>query len=662
MEGLKALIREKLHCSPSVAELLEKHPELRDDPALLLQHLEEKGFVEDIFGSLETVLQQQQRWPAVGASAVASGAAAGVPETLQVASLGANKWGAGDTAAAQAATTAVFGSCTGGDDGPSLQLMLRLIEGRAFLDYLDERDACNKDLQWHVSFGCQRHRTRPVPAAVDPRFDSTIFVTLPQGASRTSLSSHAAPLHLILLCRGSQGAAEDPWDHGNGTLLCSHFLEWRECLAVSGPRQLVIELQGVGRRRQLAVGVLHAEVELRPAGAAAALLGEAAVSAQVSGEEQRRAEIMRRVFEDLDRWWAQYHQVMQSRYVCLFAQTESCLFLPVTSFVTPLEAGRVIDSPAHAFRWVTLIASEPRPALESSEPRWHTFPALWARGRGTVEERSLLLCSLLLGYSLDAWCCLGTDSRGQPHAWVIVRDKSDDSKPSDVVCWDVLLALRIRVDSPQYLATFSSIDLVFNHKRCLVCHAGTTARVSFDFGDIRCWLPVPLDSRDVDALRLYPALRCPPFADLKPRMWSLPLEPEAMEEVIERRLAGLTRSHREAAGLQTFFDDHLSQLLHMALVNCELERTAGSSAQQSEQFAEVVRRVCNADEVFRAVPAQFNHLRVSLFWPALTARAGVREALATVAGPPAFALRVRVVPYPENTVATWVLLGVRCGP
>mmetsp|Transcript_134029 Transcript_134029/g.299603 ORF Transcript_134029/g.299603 Transcript_134029/m.299603 type:complete len:82 (-) Transcript_134029:6-251(-) len=75
MEGLKAMIRERLNTSPLLRRALEERPELQDDPAGLLQHLEERGLVEDLFASLESSLQQQ-RGPAPGVAAATAAAAA----------------------------------------------------------------------------------------------------------------------------------------------------------------------------------------------------------------------------------------------------------------------------------------------------------------------------------------------------------------------------------------------------------------------------------------------------------------------------------------------------------------------------------------------------------------------------------------------------------
>lgn len=656
------MIRERLHTSPLVTKALEERPDLQSDPAALLRYLEEKGLVEDIFESLESGLQRQR--PPVSQSR-------GPPRTeLHTAPAaldgGCTSSGVGGGAEVPAV---VGGAAVLGRGTSTCQLVLRLGESRAFLDFLDEYEAEGRELRWHIAFGRQRFRGHAVPATVDPRFDETLFFELPDGGSRTSMLTHAVPLHLILLCRGSPaGCSEDPWDAGAGTVLCSHSLEWRHCLSAAGPQKLIVELQGVGRRRQLSVGVLHGDIELRLVGSLGGMLSESGVTAQVHAEEQRRTDTMRLVFESLDRWWASYHELYRARNVRLFAQTEGSLFLPVTSFVVPLEAGRALDSPCHALRWVSLLGTEPATVVSEgvvTEPRWHTFPAIWAKGRATFEEKALLLTSLLLGFSLDAWCCLGTDVSGLPHAWVVIRSRGDASLPADVVCWDPKLGARIPADDPRYLSTYTSVDTLFNHRYLFVCHSSSVARTVFDLRDTRCWLTVPLDpsatsgARFSDAaspasLRLYSSRHNSPFADLRPRCWGLPVESETIEESIEHRLAGILQAHREAAGLSTRFDDHLSQLLQVALVNCELERATGVAG--SSTFEDIMRRYCGAEEVLQAVPVQFNHLKVSQYWPMLSDRPTVRTLLAAPAASTAFALRARVVPYPEGVVAVWVLL------
>lgn len=639
MDALKALIRARLHSSPLFAKIHEERPELREDTAGLLRVLEEQGLIDEFYASLSEELHAQPPWRPPPSPPLVAGP---LPKPQQ-----------------PPAALAVPSARPAPAGGNGRQLCLRLLQGRAFLDFLhQDGGAAGRDLHWQIAFGRHRARSRAVAATVDPFFDETIYLELPS-MPQSSLLLHAVPIHMVLVCRNDPGSDEDPWDTGQVMVVCSHFLEWRGCLGASTPHKLTIELHGVGRRHQLAVGVLHAELELLPAIPVAEVLPDLSIHAQLRAEEEHRSRVMRRVFEDLDKWWASYHQLYAGRHIRLFAQTENRMFLPVTSFVTPLEAGRVLDSPLHALRWAGLIGTEEAVAQESTEPCWHTLPMIWAKRRSTIEEKTLLLCSVLLGYSMDAWCCLGSDCVGSAHAWVIVRDAEDASTNTDVTCWDVRSGARTRVDDVQFLTAYSSVDVVFNHRRLLVCHAQAAAHVAFDFSDPRCWLQVPLDDEALAALRLYPERHRPPFSDLRLQAWTLPADPGIMEEAIERRLAEAVRRHRQAAGFATAFDEHLSQLLRVALVNCEQERVGGDgAAAHGALFESLVRRVCGHDEVFRAVPVQFNHLRVSLYWPALIDRVAVREVLASRAHS-ALALHVRILPYPEGAVAIWVILAVR---
>ena len=623
MDALKSLIRDKLRGSPAVAQLLEERPELSENPGALLQALEERGVVEEIYGYLDSSLQKPQDPKSCHQATPVEEVA---PPSQQPV-----------------------------ENGMGWQLGLRLLEGQAFLDYLDDADAAGRELAWHIAFESQRFKSRQVPAVVAPRFDETIHMKLPLVGSRNGLLQHLPPVHLVLVCYGGSGSGEEPpWDTGSGTLICSHYLEWRHCLSTSGPLKMTVELQGVGRRHKLSIGVLHAELELKPVGAEP--LPQLAVAAQIRAEEQQRAEVMRRCFEELDRWWSEHHMLYPSRSIRIFAQTESCLFLPVTSFVAPLHAGRHLDGPGHALRFVSLMALEQVTGEASSaEPRWHSFLAMWAKGRCTAEERALLLCSLLLGYSLDAWCCLGTDDKGQAHAWVVVRDRGDASYPSQVTFWDPQTGSRLRADDPAFLKSLCSMDTIFNHRRILVCHNEEPSQVSFDFSDHRSWLWAPVDEEMLDVLRLYPCRKCPGFADLLLHRWSPSWNVETLEEAIEDHLLAAIRTHREALGNITMVDRHLGQLLHVALVNLEYERRGMQS--QSSVFENLATRVCAPGEVLRATPVQFNHLRVSLFWPALSQRSTVQEILAKPQA--SFAVRCRVVLQPETTVATWVLLAAK---
>ena len=55
-----------------------------------------------------------------------------------------------------------------------------------------------------------------------------------------------------------------------------------------------------------------------------------------------------------------------------------------------------------------------------------------------VEDHVVLLCSLLLGYGLNAYVVIGTKTKGCAHAWVATIGADGD----DVTFWESLTAQR----------------------------------------------------------------------------------------------------------------------------------------------------------------------------------------------------------------------------
>ena len=115
------------------------------------------------------------------------------------------------------------------------------------------------------------------------------------------------------------------------------------------------------------------------------------------------------------------------------------------TYVSPVRAGRLVDSPRHAARFVSLIPFERRAGVcgrrVDSWQSWHSF---LSKGRGDVEDHATLLCSLLLGFGLDAYVCIGRarDDAGEggeggeegergeggerEHAWVVTVEGNGD--------------------------------------------------------------------------------------------------------------------------------------------------------------------------------------------------------------------------------------------
>ena len=84
-------------------------------------------------------------------------------------------------------------------------------------------------------------------------------------------------------------------------------------------------------------------------------------------------------------------------------------------------ADRILDSPLHAARFVSLIPFERLEVPGSDKVEvWHSMQSFLARGCGDAEDHAVLLCNLLIGFGLDAYVAVGTNGEGS-HAWVVER-------------------------------------------------------------------------------------------------------------------------------------------------------------------------------------------------------------------------------------------------
>jgi len=104
---------------------------------------------------------------------------------------------------------------------------------------------------------------------------------------------------------------------------------------------------------------------------------------------------------------------MGDRLVKIFAEDEWGGHRPGCSYVTPLSAGRLLDSPRHAARFVSLIPYTKLDAVGTGTGAgrmevWNHFHTFLSLRRVDCEDHAILLCSLLLGFGLDAYVCVGT--------------------------------------------------------------------------------------------------------------------------------------------------------------------------------------------------------------------------------------------------------------
>ncbi|CAM9186609.1 unnamed protein product, partial [Choristocarpus tenellus] len=117
-------------------------------------------------------------------------------------------------------------------------------------------------------------------------------------------------------------------------------------------------------------------------------------------------------------WWDQFTSSspgLGKRPVKIFAEDEQGQHRCVCSFVAPAptHALRFLPTPRHAARFVSLLAYRQRSSVGQQRTEvWNTPHAFLASGGGECADHAILLCSLLLGFGLNAYVCIGEAKQG----------------------------------------------------------------------------------------------------------------------------------------------------------------------------------------------------------------------------------------------------------
>ena len=367
------------------------------------------------------------------------------------------------------------------------------------------------------------------------------------------------------------------------TLVATAVVDWRKALQLRGS-ELRIDLRPCGPDSVLsseAPGVLKLKLDVKPLPGDSATATELAHTFDDIAIKQKMqiftanlGEAARGFYLYARKWWQDYTAISSrcaARSVRLFARDEAGETRCVCTFVSKLRAGRALDSPRHAARFVALLPMErdgPGSIHSLGGARAETWAspfALVSRRVGDVWEHACLLCSLLLGFGLNAYVAVGTitDGRGseQEHAWVITctggRADPAGGAALRVTAWESISAQRCSL-SPyagdgQPSQRYMSIACVFSHERFYANRQETDRfpGVSFDFTDPKHWKSV--DEVEIKKLQAVGATPASDFALTTAR-----LDSAATEAVLEAELRALIKAHRDELGIATTWDEEVS--------------------------------------------------------------------------------------------------------
>ncbi|XP_064164700.1 centrosomal protein of 76 kDa [Anguilla rostrata] len=547
-------------------------------------------------------------------------------------------------------------------------LYLQVLGGKAFLEHLQEPEplpgqVCST-FTLYLNFRNQRFRSKPVPCACEPDLQEGFLLevhkdSLGDGsrmADATTMLSISDPVHMVLI-------KTDP--SSETTLVSSYFLDWRSVLsAPNGKTSMAVELLGVGSECKVPVGVLNVKLELYPP--LTQTLTPDVIATQQSLERKRTAEKERLFLVYAKQWWREFLEIRpshQTKLVKIFAQDENGVNRPVCSYVRVLRAGRLLDGPRQAARFVSLLGMERAPVVGggAKQEQWCTLLAFLCRSKGDCEDHATLLCSLLLGFGLDAYVCVGTKAKATPHAWVMTLG-TDGS----VTFWESLTAHRylhrpIDPDAPPLAPQpkpshpYRTVGCVFNHEAFLAnCQPSDAVELCvFDLRDGARWKAMSQEAvRSVCAPGSTTSL--PPL----PPLCASQLDPVAASNQLELELRHLLTEHRKDLGVATAWDDHLSYLLSAALAAYELERCTGVSC-GNEEFQDAVRRAVPDGHTFKGFPIHFTHRNARRAF-ATSLRSPFCDEIVCCRGDHVrLAVRVRVFEYPESACAVWIMFACK---
>ena len=162
-------------------------------------------------------------------------------------------------------------------------------------------------------------------------------------------------------------------------------VEWRHIL-YSNQVEINADILPISLTQQGSLGLLQLHLDICPPLSQLELLSEETVTKQMSLERKFEQETVQTFLDYANDWWQDYRNIRPShktRLVKIFAETddrEASVYKPVCTLIAPMIADRLLESPLHAARFVSLIPFQrlESPGAEKLEV-WHSMQAFLAR-------------------------------------------------------------------------------------------------------------------------------------------------------------------------------------------------------------------------------------------------------------------------------------------
>lgn len=536
-----------------------------------------------------------------------------------------------------------------------LSLYLKLNEGHSFIDFANNTSIINQGqnktpsfFEFDIEFFGQRFHSKKIPTCSEFAINETFIMDFNPlnndvELSYSILKKIASPIHIVILLH----------EDDTTKIISSKSIEWRWALCY-GSWKIETEFKSSSSLNNVNVGTVLMTLSLLPLIDKSNLLSQSSITEQLNDERKHEVETTQDYIEYTSSWWDDYKSIRPShgsRLVKIFLPTEdreNYAYKPSNCLISPIVVGRAINTPYEAARFVSLIPFERRenPGGEKIEI-WHSMHSFLAMRKGDVEDHVTLLCSLLLGFGLDAYIASGIAING-PHLWVITRNKID-SKNYDVVFWESLTGQRVKVDDPKVYRFYKRIHCVFNDTNfyASIQNDESVFNTVYAFEEETLWKSIPKDK--IAALPKY---------SITPILETIEVNKYQIENDIESIIKKRIVNYRKSLEMKSVFDEKLSHLITPALVNYEMERISNITY-GNEEFKASVKNYVPEGYTFKAYPFQVNELDTEkIFAMIMTSEIG-KDILNTRGDNVTFAVRCKVYPYPQNIYSVWMMIATK---
>lgn len=516
-------------------------------------------------------------------------------------------------------------------------LHIRLNGGRAFVDNIENNTCRYASMYVGIHFGSQRFHSASLPCLCEPKFDDDFLLHLDPGLfghGPNDLIEISTPVHLAVFREDATKNVSE--------LVGENVIDWRKVLR-TGFLGVTVEL--CGANAGIPAGILDLQLELVPHQRTGYYTDDE-VAVRLEQQRDTVTSSDREFLMYARRWWNEYQKFRPShkqRKVKVFASTTNGRMVPVTHFVTPTQ-GDGLSSPLDAARFVSLLQTnethEDDGMLEgSSSNQWLSSFIFISQRQGHQCNHANLLCSLLIGFGLDAYCCIGTDSQSKMIMYVI----------SHVACGEVIVWVPSTGEHfpVNCASSINTIDCAYNHKS-FYANCQQNAKLSsslFDFENEEYWKPLnPLK------LRLVPKF---PNASLLYEQMDL----TSLEKGLELRLRTLVVSHRDVLGVQTTFDEHLPYVFSQALQNYEEQKVKCQKVDFS-LFQSCIKGIVGSGMTFKALPINVTSEDENKIMNVLLSCNAGTNIINAIGDNVKLGIRVKIFPYPESVRSVWIMFGV----